>query len=59
MRTLIKNGENIFNGIHEKSRNENKIPVIVNVQISKNGTFPFSHFSESQKQGFGNFPFSV
>ena len=43
MRTLI-NGENLFNGIHEKSRNENKIPVIVNVQISENGTFPFSLF---------------
>jgi len=43
MRTLI-NGKNIFNGIHEKSRNENKIPIIVNVQISENGTFPFSLF---------------
>ena len=40
MRTLI-NGENIFNGIHEKSRNEN---IIVNVQILENGTFPFSLF---------------
>jgi len=43
MRTLI-NGKNIFNGIHEKSRNENKIPVIVNVHISENGTYPFSLF---------------
>ena len=43
MRTLI-NGENFFYGIHDKSRNENKIPVIVNVQISENGTFPFSFF---------------
>ena len=43
MRTLI-NGENFFYGIHEKSCNENKIPIIVNVQISENGTFPFSFF---------------
>jgi len=43
IRTLI-NGENIFYGIHEKLCNENKISVIVNVQISENRTFPFSLF---------------
>jgi len=43
IRTLI-NVENFFYGIHDKSCNENKILVIVNVQISENGTFPFSLF---------------
>ena len=41
IRTLI-NGENFFYGIHDKSHNKNKIPVIVNVQIRENGTFPLS-----------------
>ena len=41
IRTLI-NGS--FYGIHEKSCNKNKTSVIVNAQISENGTFPFSIF---------------
>ena len=43
IRALI-NGLIFFYGIHEKMHNENKISVFVNVQISENGSFPFSFF---------------
>jgi len=55
MRTLI-NGENIFNRIHEKSRNEKRFPLLLMYREAKMEFF-HSHFS--QKQGFRKFLFSV